>query len=98
MSMNAKKIRKFVVIIVPAKTLSVLLNAFVRRKDTVTISQRAFVTTSMSVSQRKAPVERTWFVRIIQALTAVNVNRTTERMEMAVKVGALFLFVVNQWV
>jgi len=41
--MNAKEIRKFVVVKVPAKTLPALMNVFVRRKDTVTIAHSAVV-------------------------------------------------------
>jgi len=39
-------------------------------------------------------VERTWFVRILKAVTDVIVSHTTERMEMSVKVG---VFLINRY-
>ena len=41
-------------------------------------------------------MERIWFARILKAVTAVTANRTTERMEMNVKVIVLFIFLFNQ--
>lgn len=36
-------------------------------------------------------VIRTWIVITLKAVTAVNVNHTTEGMEMSVKVGVLLV-------